>query len=170
MLLCAFVHAGASAETIYQLSIDGPGSDQDFNYSGLTLDSDAGDRSDLFSWTAPADGTLAFSVLFSHDDGDIDIYLLDAGGSQLASSQSTSDDETIIYAVTAGTTYVLQVRLFGSTAAGYTADPFEPNDSTASASIVDDDVDNDGISNANESLSERTPRALTQTMTVCPMA
>lgn len=151
MLLCVFAHAAARAETIYQLSIDGPESDRDFNYSGLTLDSGAGDTSDFFSWTAPADGELVFKTLFSHSDGDIDIHLLNAEGSRLESAATSSDNETINTTVTADTTYILEVRLFGSTAAGYTPDPLEPNDDNTSATVVDGDVDNDGISNANES-------------------
>jgi len=56
------------------------------------------------------------SVLFTHADGDIDIYLLDAAGTTVASGVSSDDDELIDYYTDedeAGT-YTLRVYLYSS--------------------------------------------------------
>ncbi|MEX2140126.1 MAG: S8 family serine peptidase [Pirellulales bacterium] len=102
------------------------------------------DNDDYYRFTPALTGTLAADVLFSHAAGDIDAVLYDANQTRLTYSDSRNNDERIVWNVTAGQTYFLQVHGYdGAINPSYTmqllvsqssiADRFEPNDSFAAA-------------------------------------
>ena len=111
--------------------------------TNLGLSIDAADDDDYYRFTAGANGTLDVDVLFSHALGDVNVRLLDSSGTTLASSLSSSNNESITHSVTRGTTYYLRVYGWaGATNPNYTltldgpavpADGLEPNDSFAAA-------------------------------------
>lgn len=58
-------------------------------------------------------GRIEVDLVFIDADGDLDIRLFDPMGTRIASSLSTSDDESIGVDVSGGGTYALQISLFG---------------------------------------------------------
>lgn len=64
---------------------------------------------DYFRLEAAADGTLSVTVSFEHDQGDIDVELLDENENVIDSSTSTDDEERIVRGVAAGEVYYLHV-------------------------------------------------------------
>jgi len=67
---------------------------------------------DYYRFTPAAAGTVAVSLAFTHALGDVDVQLLDGAGAVLAFSNSTTDAESINFAVAAGQTYYLRVYGF----------------------------------------------------------
>lgn len=82
-----------------------------FSRNDLSIDTDQ--ESDFFRLSLGTPGTLSISSGFSHASGDVDVSLLDSSGTAIASSASTSNNESIQRSVAAGTYYV-QVYGFGS--------------------------------------------------------
>lgn len=71
---------------------------------------------------APAGATLTVAILFSHDEGDLDLRLYDPSLSTttpVASSTSGDDDEVIVHQVGAATTFLVRVAGFQGASAGY---------------------------------------------------
>ncbi|MEZ6072276.1 MAG: pre-peptidase C-terminal domain-containing protein [Pirellulales bacterium] len=84
----------------------------DQSHFGLTIDA-AGDD-DWYAVYAAADGILTVDALFLHGQrNDVDLYLFNSGGIQLDYSASSTDNEQVSSAVTAGNTYFIQVHGFG---------------------------------------------------------
>jgi hypothetical protein len=54
-------------------------------------------------------GTLNVDILFSHPFGNLDLYVYDSSQSLLAESYSSTDNESVSVAVTAGQTYYVCV-------------------------------------------------------------
>ncbi len=79
-------------------------------YSGLQLcgDGTTGDDEDFYGLLLTDPTLVTASLLFSHDDGDIDLKLLDEDGATLASSLSVTDNESISRCLEAGL-YFLRV-------------------------------------------------------------
>ena len=69
---------------------------------------------DWFEYTAPEDGTLTVQALFSHALGDVDIFLHNSSGSQIASSVSSTDNETITRDVNKNDRFFVRVKGAGS--------------------------------------------------------
>jgi subtilisin family serine protease/subtilisin-like proprotein convertase family protein len=67
------------------------------------------DNDDYYRFTAVTSGALTADLLFSHAAGDLDLVLYNANGNELAFSGSSNDNEQIVFNVTAGQTYFLQV-------------------------------------------------------------
>jgi hypothetical protein len=98
-----------------------------FYRSDLCIDSDS--ENDYYRFSLGADGNLDVGAFFSHSTGDIDLSLLNSAGSILASSSSTTNNESIFRHIDAGTYYV---RVYGygvgscnrySLDIGFTPDP-----------------------------------------------
>lgn len=98
-------------------------------------------ESDFFAFTVPAGAAkdVAVSVRFEHDDGDIDVRLLDSTGALVTDSRGVADEELIIRSLAAGS-YTVEVFGFLSAENLYTVsstiltcdeDDFEPNNSAA---------------------------------------
>ena len=75
--------------------------------AGLSLH--ANNDVDFFRYVAVGSGQATFELQFSHNQGNVDLQLLDAGGQVLATSDSASNNESITRAVQRGTTYYLKV-------------------------------------------------------------
>jgi V8-like Glu-specific endopeptidase len=82
-------------------------------YVGAYAIDEAGDE-DFFAFTTSG-GSIDVSLAFSHAAGDLDMYLLDASGSQVGSSTSVSDREQIVTSLGAGTYYVRVIGYSGAT-------------------------------------------------------
>jgi hypothetical protein len=78
-------------------------------YDGLMI---CDDTVDLYRLPLRANQTATLSVLFDHDDGDVDLRLLDATGALLDASGSTTDDETVTHTASADEVVLLEVTLF----------------------------------------------------------
>jgi subtilisin-like proprotein convertase family protein len=100
---------------------------------------------DYYRFIPTITGTFAADVLFSHATGDLDVALFDANQTRLTYSDSRNNDERIVWNVTGGQTYYLQVYGYnGAMNPRYTlqlavslspvADRFEPNNSFTTAS------------------------------------
>ena len=74
---------------------------------GLSIHAPSND--DYYRFTAAANGTLTADLFFRHAGGDVDLFLYDAAGTELAKAESADDDERLTAAVTGGATYVLRV-------------------------------------------------------------
>ena len=113
--------------------------------SRLTRSAQSND--DYFKWTAADTGILDVQVLFEHASGNVDMQVLNASGTVVASSASIDDNERITMEVTAGQKYV--VRVYGAAGAlqsdyslrldgpGVSPDQFEPNNSFSAAAALD---------------------------------
>jgi subtilisin family serine protease/subtilisin-like proprotein convertase family protein len=99
----------------------------------------AANNDDYYRWTAETAGVLTAEVLFRNADGDIDVELYDAARTLLRSSASATDNERVVWNVSAGATYFLRVYGYnGTTNRNYSisldvvpapaGDRFEPND------------------------------------------
>lgn len=80
-----------------------------FSFQNLSIDTDNG--SDYFAVFLNTSDTLRVNAQFSHFRGNLDLDLLSSGGSLLASSRSTTDNEAITTTAGPGTYYV---RVYGS--------------------------------------------------------
>jgi hypothetical protein len=69
-----------------------------------------GSTVDFYSFEVAGRESVTVEVTFSHADGDIDLVLEDAAGSQLERSQSSTDDERINATLSAGT---YRIRVYG---------------------------------------------------------
>lgn len=78
-----------------------------FFAEGLTIHSV--DDEDWFTFMPCMEGDVVVSITFFHAAGDLNMSLYDSAGSPLASSNSTTDDETIVHPLTAGNLYLLHV-------------------------------------------------------------
>ena len=74
---------------------------------------------DFFKITANATGSLVINALFVDAVGDLDIELQDAGGNQIALSNSFTDNEQIIVPVVGQEMYFLRVFGFGGSVNNY---------------------------------------------------
>lgn len=80
-----------------------------FEFQNLSIDQDSG--SDYYAVFLSSSDTLRVNAGFTHFRGNLDLELLSSGGSLLASSRSTTNDESITASLGAGTYYV---RVYGS--------------------------------------------------------
>jgi V8-like Glu-specific endopeptidase len=109
---------------------------RDATHSGLNIHASGND--DYFRFAAGASGTLNLGLSFNHSLGDVDVALLNAAGTVIASSTGTTNTETIIFGLTRGSTYGIRVYGYqGATNPSYTmtldgpdvpADGYEAND------------------------------------------
>ena len=121
---------------------------EDHLYENLSIH--ASDNDDYYRVTASADGTLSFNLAFDDDLGDLDMRVFDASRSQIAISQSTSNNEQVNVEALTGEQFFVQVYGYnGATNSDYSLlvdqaeplvpideDEFESNDSFESASIL----------------------------------
>jgi hypothetical protein len=100
--------------------------------------------------------TLTATADFSHADGDIDMALVNAAGTTLDSSASNTDDEVVTYVAPGTERVYVRVALDGPDTGGPAQsydldldivgpdhcpdDDFEPNDSAAAATLLDEDT------------------------------
>jgi hypothetical protein len=137
--------------------------------SGSNLTSCTGDD-DFYSFALGAGDRIAVNVTFSDAEGDIDIALLNSGGTSVASSAGTADNESLNYTTAAAGTYALRVLLYGDAGSApgntygvnvtvtppassgcSTTDPYEPNNSQAAgAALSFGSVSNLGICTADD--------------------
>ena len=95
---------------------------------------------DWFRFTMNGTGTVdhGIAIQFTHALGDLDLFLVDAGGIPIASSESTDDDEFISLDGFAAGTYFVQVIGFnGDTNPSYTLDINPPSGVTTSDFQID---------------------------------
>ncbi|MCA9264190.1 MAG: hypothetical protein KDA60_10100 [Planctomycetales bacterium] len=110
----------------------------------LRLNIDRQNDEDWFRWQASGTGTLIVEALFRHAQGNLDLSLHNASGNVLASSNSMTDDEYVIWEATAGAVYYFLVK--GQSGAvhpdysleitwpyGLIPDSFEDNDTLTTA-------------------------------------
>lgn len=132
---------GGSVNRSYSLVIDGPGSAPpqpdhlepnnsmatarnlgtlgDRTERGLSIHQ-PGDE-DYYRFTAAASGMLDLEIDFEHSLGDLDLALLNAAGTVLESSETSTDHEHAHVSVVAGQTYFIHVYGFsGATNPDYT--------------------------------------------------
>ena len=119
-------------------------------------------HSDFYRFTAVTTGSLTTDLLFSHDAGDLDLVLYNASQDELAFSGSTSDNERIVFNVTAGQTYFLEVYGFdGEINSNYTLTANLGIDGTAGDDIRYLTASSDGatleVYNANPPAPGSTP-------------
>jgi hypothetical protein len=81
-----------------------------FSQSGLSIDTDS--ENDYYRFNVPGPGRIVVNVNFSQSLGNIDLQLQSSTGTVLASSASTTNNESIAYNVAAGGTYY--ARVFGN--------------------------------------------------------
>lgn len=79
--------------------------------NNLNIDTDL--ENDFYVFTITKQGTLNINVMFSHSAGDLDLFLLNSSGGVIETSQSVTDNETIVDNLAAGTYYV-RVAGFGA--------------------------------------------------------
>lgn len=96
---------------------------------------------DYFRWTAPETGDLRARAFFFHENGDLDLNLLDAEGNVVAVSTSLTDNESVTERVIAGRDYFVKVYGFeGATQGSYALDlAFAP------APLIPGDFDGNGF-------------------------
>jgi len=80
-----------------------------FSSSNLSIDTDNG--SDYYEVFLPSGNTLRVNAQFNHFQGNLDLELLSSGGAVLASSRSTTSNESITATAGPGT---FLVRVYGS--------------------------------------------------------
>jgi len=71
------------------------------------------DDADYYAISLDADDTIAATLDFSNDGGDIDLYLFNADGAELAASESTESIEEVEYTASSAGTYLVVAELFG---------------------------------------------------------
>ncbi len=107
---------------------------------------------DFYSFNFAQGDDVTVNVAFSDAEGDIDLQLLNAGGTEVAISDTNTDDESISYTVATAGPYLVRVYLYGDAgsvpgnpyslsvqAAGSltcAADPFEANNTSATATAL----------------------------------
>ncbi len=110
------------------------------NAQGLeSLDND----DDWFAIDVPADAIVEASIFFTHNLGDIDLYLHDANGIELDDGFSASDDEFVTATNNTGaaTTWYARVNMWSS--GGCNSYDLEIGVGTFGPEICDDNFDND---------------------------
>ncbi len=80
------------------------------------------DDEDWFAIDVCAGGTLTVALAFEHDDGDLDVELLDAAGDTLDTSNSSQDGEQVSYAPAGPETVLLRVYGFRGAHNAYAID------------------------------------------------
>jgi hypothetical protein len=83
-------------------------------YPGLSCKDD-----DFFKVTLTAESTLTVKTEFRHAEGDLDLQLLDASGTELAKSDSTADAEEVKKERLAPGTYLFRVHGYNGAKAAY---------------------------------------------------
>jgi hypothetical protein len=73
------------------------------------------DDEDWYSFNVQQGKTIDVDAIFTHADGDIDIYLHNPAGSQIAFSNGTANNESITAVAATTGSYRLRVRLFAGT-------------------------------------------------------
>lgn len=104
---------------------------------------------DWYKLVLSGSSEVTVEILFSHSNGDLDLALKSSQGSQLAISQSSSDNEKIVKTLAAGTYYVrvygyngaqgdyrLKVAVGGGGTTPTCTDDLEPNDARSGAAAV----------------------------------
>jgi len=102
---------------------------------------------DWYKWTASNSATLSATIYFSHQMGDLDLYVYNSAGQMLDSSTTTTDNEFCHIQAAQGQTYYVRVHGYlGATNDDYTLalsgdfpiphDRFEPNDTFAGARFL----------------------------------
>ena len=84
-------------------------------HPGLSIHNDT--DQDWFRYTAPENGQLIVDVQFRHALGDLDVQLFDKALTELAHAKTQSDNEQIVYPVTAE--QVVYIKVFGFRGATY---------------------------------------------------
>ncbi|MFN3193026.1 MAG: Ig-like domain-containing protein [Aureliella sp.] len=82
-------------------------SGEDQSFSGLNIHGSS--DSDYFRLRSNGTGTGTFSIQFTHSGGNLDLQLLSASGSVLATSNSTTNNESISYSLAKDATYYARV-------------------------------------------------------------
>lgn len=119
--------------------------------SQSNLNACAGDD-DYYAYNFAQGDDVTVNVTFSDAEGDIDVQLLNAGGTEVALSDSNTDNESIAYTVPSAGPYTLRVYLYGDAgsvpgsayglnvqvAGSLTCapDPFEANNTRAAAASL----------------------------------
>ena len=107
------------------------------------------DEPDWFAFDVNAGDTIVFWIDFPHAEGNVDLFVFDPSGAEVAAATSLDDDETATFVASTSGTYLALVELVddggwldgvpynlllsGTSAVGCVPDLFEPNDSTATA-------------------------------------
>jgi hypothetical protein len=70
---------------------------------------------DFYNISLSANDILTVDVLFTHAEGDVDVTLVNASDSVVARSESTADNEQIVYTAPSAGTYAVRVYLYADT-------------------------------------------------------
>ena len=116
---------------------------------------------DVYEFTAADTGKLMVSVLFNHEQGDLDLRVIDAGGQVLGASSSPTDNETIVLPVVAQEDYYIEVSSSVNAIADYTLE-VENTVAPTATSVSLDAASDTGRSNADGITADFTPRFLIQ--------
>ncbi|MCA9563929.1 MAG: pre-peptidase C-terminal domain-containing protein, partial [Myxococcales bacterium] len=73
---------------------------------------------DYFSFQLQSPATVDILLLFEHQEADLDLLLTTANGAQLATSETTDDNEEIVTSLAAGQ-YIVRVRAYDERSAEY---------------------------------------------------
>ena len=118
----------------------------DQTYTDLSINTGGDD--DYYRIVPTSSGTMSVSVAFQHSLGDIDMQVFNGSQSQIGLSDSTSNGESLSWAVTAGQAYYVRVYGYqgavnpsytmtvdvpGTSGGGIAEDAYEQNDSFATA-------------------------------------
>jgi len=82
-----------------------------FNQTGMNIN--WGLDEDYFKFTASSSGNYSLSTTAAN--GDVNLYLYDAAGTQLAASTNTSGTDTVTYNFVKGQTYFAEAKCYNST-------------------------------------------------------
>ena len=111
---------------------------------------------------APAEsGALTATIYFDHDAGNLELALLDRNGNLLASSTSTSDDESLVSGVVEGEQYFLLVRSLEEAVNNYSLQLHVAAIPVVSGVFLDT-VSDTGMSDSDWITLDSTPRFLVQ--------
>jgi hypothetical protein len=102
-----------------------------FNLSNLTIDQDQ--EQDYYRFTLAAASKVTIQLAFTHSLGDVDLQLLNSGTVVLQSSTGTTNSETIVRDLAAGTYYVRAYGFSGGSCNRYSI--------SASAVLLIPDID-----------------------------
>jgi len=121
---------------------------------------DANDE-DWFRYTAHDTGKLVVNALFDDDVGDIDLFIVDANGNQIASSTSTSDNEEVAIPVVSQQVYFIRITGFLDDINEYALEI--ENFAAPRPELVDlHPNDDNGVSNLDNVTDVDSPRILIQ--------
>ena len=99
---------------------------------------------DIFNVTALIDNVVSIDIYFNHTQGNLDLYLTNPGGAQVASSETTNDNETIRFVVPEDGVYSIKIdsltddpyQVYDLVIDPGDDDPYEENDNWGDGPLI----------------------------------